>query len=276
MSNRILSIVSVLLAASTAVHAIGDFPCIGTTDSQSCAAWSTDKDAQGVISPDAVCQPDPVYPNISYCGYAHAACSDNTQCDYGSCGANGKCTGYLGDACTADNDCQAFFFCGTDGMCGGTDAPCANGLAEAPIPLPDQQCVSQSCDTASKKCAAMPSAGIPNGYPCSNSDICASGWCSPEKLVCSLAASQGARTRKRSTEMCPASQIACKVSVSAGFECIDPQTNLEQCGGCLADGTGIDCTAIPGAESVACEAGRCIVMSCAPGLYVNAAATACL
>lgn len=57
MSNRILSIVSVLLAASTAVHAIGDFPCIGTTDSQSCAAWSTDKDAQGVISPDAVCQP---------------------------------------------------------------------------------------------------------------------------------------------------------------------------------------------------------------------------
>ena len=168
-------------------------------------------------------------------------------------------------------------------MCGGTDAPCANGLAEAPIPLPDQQCVSQSCDTASKKCAAMPTAGVPNGYPCSNSDICASGesasdpsffkfelttgnrvsllsgWSSPEKLVCSLAASQGARTRKRSTEVCPASQIACKVSVSAGFECIDPQTNLEQCGGCLADGTGIDCTAIPGAESVACEAGRCIV-----------------
>ena len=57
MSNRILSIVSILLAASTAVHAIGDFPCSGTTDSQSCAAWSTDKDAQGVISPDAVCQP---------------------------------------------------------------------------------------------------------------------------------------------------------------------------------------------------------------------------
>ena len=26
---------------------------------------------------------DPVYPNISYCGYAHAACSNNTQCDYG-------------------------------------------------------------------------------------------------------------------------------------------------------------------------------------------------
>lgn len=116
MSNRILSIVSILLAASTAVHAIGDFPCSGTTDSQSCAAWSTDKDAQGVISPDAVCQPgkrcraaaverggtlltvahlplraDPVYPNISYCGYAHAACSNNTQCDYGksSCSKSG-------------------------------------------------------------------------------------------------------------------------------------------------------------------------------------------
>lgn len=57
MSNRMLSIVSLLLVASTAVNAIGDFPCTGTTDSQSCEAWSTDKDAQGVIAADAVCQP---------------------------------------------------------------------------------------------------------------------------------------------------------------------------------------------------------------------------
>lgn len=107
------------------------------------------------------------------CGSAHA--TRDLSVLSGSCGANGKCTGYLGDACKVDNDCQAFFFCGTDGMCGGTAAPCANGMASAPIPLPDQQCVSQSCDTASQKCAAIPSAGIPNGYPCSNSDICASG-----------------------------------------------------------------------------------------------------
>lgn len=84
-------------------------------------------------------------------------------------------------------------------------------------------------------------------------------WCSPNSLLCSLAASPGARTRKRAADLCPASQVACEISASVGFECIDPTTNLEQCGGCLADGTGVDCTAIHGAESVSCEAGRCIV-----------------
>ncbi|GAA6015768.1 hypothetical protein JCM8202_001111 [Rhodotorula sphaerocarpa] len=276
MSQSLMTLVSALLVASHAVNAIGDFPCKGTNSSMTCAQWSTYTDAQGTITADAVCQPDPVYPSISYCGYAHAPCSTNSQCDYGSCGADGKCKGYLGDSCQQDNDCQAFFFCGTDGMCGGTGAACANGMVDSPIPFPDQQCVSQSCDSTSKSCNSPPSNGIPNGYPCSTNDVCASRFCSPSTLLCALAASPGARTRKRSSEICPASQIACEVGASAGFECIDPQTNLEQCGGCLADGTGVDCTAIHGAETVSCESGRCIVMSCVPGLFVNAAATACL
>lgn len=46
-----------LLAVSPSVLAIGDFPCAGSTDSQSCSAWSTDGEAQGEISADAVCQP---------------------------------------------------------------------------------------------------------------------------------------------------------------------------------------------------------------------------
>lgn len=105
MSFRLVSLATALLAASKAVHAIGDFPCSGSTDSQSCAAWSVDPNAQGTISATAVCQPgayprkqllkgeltrllserstDPINTSMSYCGYAHAACTTGTDCDYG-------------------------------------------------------------------------------------------------------------------------------------------------------------------------------------------------
>ncbi|GAA6048211.1 hypothetical protein JCM3770_003713 [Rhodotorula araucariae] len=277
MSFRILSLATVFLAASSAVHALGDFPCSGSTDSQSCAAWAVDADAQGEISADAICQPDPVNPSVSYCGYAHAACTSNSQCDYGSC-TNGRCAGYLGDACSSDNDCQAFFFCGTDGTCGGAGAACANGDPSSPIPSPDKQCVSQSCDQTAQKCASPPAAGVPNGYGCSNNEMCASGSCSSAS-VCALAASPASRNRKRSTNLCPSHHIACATGTGKlgdGYECIDAQTNLEQCGGCIADGTGVDCTGIFGVESVSCEAGRCLVLSCVPGLNVNPTATACI
>ncbi|TNY19231.1 hypothetical protein DMC30DRAFT_418095 [Rhodotorula diobovata] len=274
MSLRILSLATALLAASSAVHAIGDFPCAGTSGSQSCAAWAVDELAQGDISADAVCQPDPIHPEISYCGYAKAECTSNSQCDYGSCGSDGRCAGYLGDACSSDNDCQAFFFCGTDGMCGGSGADCANGDPANPIPSPNEQCASQSCDATTQKCAEMPSAGVPNGFGCSIDSICASGWCSGSS-ICALAASPASRNRKRSME-CPSHHIACSTGLGDGFECIDADTNLEQCGGCTADGTGIDCTAIFGVESVSCEAGRCLVLSCVPGLNVNAMGTECV
>jgi len=228
MSARLLSLATVLLAAATTVQAIGDFPCAGVNGAQSCAAWAVDADAQGDIAADAICQAgassfpcpwvlaeeeeqleltlrrrrriaDPINSTASYCGYAKAACTSNSQCDYGasscplaeldgddadprrpllragSCGSDGLCAGYLGDACTSNNDCQAFFFCGTDGMCGGSGAACANGDPANPIPSPDQQCVSQSCNTSTQKCAAMPAAGVPNGFGCSSDNICASG-----------------------------------------------------------------------------------------------------
>ncbi|GAA5956463.1 hypothetical protein JCM21900_005339 [Sporobolomyces salmonicolor] len=281
-------LVGALLVAAPAVLAIGDFPCAGSSDAQSCSAWSTDADAQGQISASAVCQPDPVNSTMSYCGYANAACTSNTDCDYGSCGSNGVCTGYLGDACpNGDNDCQAFFFCGTDGTCGGTGAACANGDASSPIPFPDQQCVSQSCDQTSMTCTAPPSAGVPNGYGCGTDSVCGSGHCSSD-YVCAVAAS-GAASRNKvkryvlngsgpNVNECPASQVACPVgaSLSDGFECIDAQTNLEQCGGCVTNGEGQDCTAIFGVESVLCQLGRCVVVSCVPGLQVNSDETACV
>ncbi|BGP18964.1 hypothetical protein JCM10213_004205 [Rhodosporidiobolus nylandii] len=269
------TLLATLLAGAVAVQAIGDFPCAGSADAQSCSAWSTDPDAQGEISASAVCQPDPINTSISYCGYAKAACSSNDECDYGSCGSDGLCAGYLGDACSSDNDCQAFFFCGS-GVCGGENAACANGDPSSPIPNPEQQCVSQSCDTTTQTCAAPPSNGVANGFGCTSDDMCASGSCG-SSAVCVAAASQGATRKKRSIE-CPANEVACAIgsSLSEGYECIDIQTNLEQCGGCVLNGEGQDCTAIFGVETVSCEAGSCLVLSCVPGLNVNAQGTACL
>lgn len=81
-------------------------------------------------------------------------------------------------------------------------------------------------------------------------------------------------------------------------QCIDSQNNLEQCGGCVTNGEGEDCTMIHGVEAVECQEGRCIVrtwlssysldaepaltptfarsiVSCVPGLIVSADSAAC-
>lgn len=49
-------------------------------------------------------------------------------------------------------------------------------------------------------------------------------------------------------------------------QCIDIQSSLESCGGCLGsrrgtDGrsAGVDCTALPNVESVSCVFGECVI-----------------
>lgn len=49
------------------------------------------------------------------------------------------------------------------------------------------------------------------------------------------------------------------------WECINPLTELESCGGCLADGEGVDCTSISHASSVGCVQGKCEVYTCKKG-----------
>lgn len=66
-----------------------------------------------------------------------------------------------------------------------------------------------------------------------------------------------------SAPRCPANLTACSLGRSAfaaaeGYECVDLADELERCGDC-----DNDCTAIPGARSVTCSAGRCIINSCA-------------
>ncbi|WWC59076.1 uncharacterized protein I303_101623 [Kwoniella dejecticola CBS 10117] len=103
----------------------------------------------------------------------------------------------------------------------------------------------------------------------------------------SASASQNAQSRKRQQLLlkaqdrkgrtyCPNKMKACVIPGSdASWECIDPQTELESCGGCAygeytssgavnATTTGVDCTRAPGVllGGSTCTSGRCEIFGC--------------
>ncbi|GAA5851210.1 hypothetical protein JCM3766R1_002108 [Sporobolomyces carnicolor] len=63
---------------------------------------------------------------------------------------------------------------------------------------------------------------------------------------------------------CPITLTACPSSSSGLLECIDTQSDVEQCGGCQDFG-GIDCTTVEGVETAGCVEGTCEVWACARG-----------
>ncbi|GAA5912017.1 hypothetical protein JCM6882_002008 [Rhodosporidiobolus microsporus] len=66
--------------------------------------------------------------------------------------------------------------------------------------------------------------------------------------------------------LCPIGETACPIFPRMGtYECLDTNTELESCGGCLSKGLGEDCTAIRGAQGVTCSSGACFVFTCQPG-----------
>ncbi|CAK9780985.1 hypothetical protein CC85DRAFT_284606 [Cutaneotrichosporon oleaginosum] len=102
-----------------------------------------------------------------------------------------------------------------------------------------------------------------------------------------------------STFLCPAAAVACPVAdldtitpesaaalegelasladwFRVGFECIEPETELNQCGGCLALGKGQDCATIANARATACDAGACKVLSCKDGYVVSPEGKLCV
>ncbi|KAI0793495.1 hypothetical protein C8Q75DRAFT_731202 [Abortiporus biennis] len=75
--------------------------------------------------------------------------------------------------------------------------------------------------------------------------------------------------KARAVSLCPNKLSACPIAGLSGltgdYECLDVQTELTSCGGCASTGAGQDCSTIPGAWNVACEAGACKVYTCAQG-----------
>ncbi|GFZ49555.1 hypothetical protein JCM24511_07675 [Saitozyma sp. JCM 24511] len=81
---------------------------------------------------------------------------------------------------------------------------------------------------------------------------------------------------QKAMAVCPDSLTACIVpGAEQSFECIDPQSELESCGGCIngyfngnSNSTeAVDCSALPGVAlgGVTCASGQCVVSKCAYG-----------
>ncbi|KAL7420514.1 hypothetical protein Q5752_004464 [Cryptotrichosporon argae] len=123
------------------------------------------------------------------------------------------------------------------------------------------------------------------GYSAGTSAVCkaGSGMLYTQTVATSTAglARRDARPREAGragkSVFCPKGMTACRLDPdSDAYECIDPKTELESCGGCAygeygADGDvpllGIDCSALPGTAlgATTCTAGTCVASACRAG-----------
>ncbi|GAA6027808.1 hypothetical protein JCM8097_001728 [Rhodosporidiobolus ruineniae] len=228
-----------------------------------------------------------------FCGIAGATCTTSANCDNGPCVA-GICQGGFGQGCAgADTNCAGFLYClsgdlttTTANTCGAVGAFCQDAASVDPAftaaqaqPIFNQFCSTGYCNAGTGNCDNFVALGgsclVDPEFGCGPA-----AFCNPAGVCQALAAPSG-RARARRNEglhrrnLCPASHSACSVSGGKGFECIDTQSNLEQCGACASSG-GMDCTQIPNAESVGCVAGRCEIWSCAADHTFDSEANACV
>uniref|UniRef100_A0A0S1MIM9 Protein CPL1-like domain-containing protein n=1 Tax=Phakopsora pachyrhizi TaxID=170000 RepID=A0A0S1MIM9_PHAPC len=74
------------------------------------------------------------------------------------------------------------------------------------------------------------------------------------------------RREVASKSLCPNHETACPIAANvSGHECINTQTEIYSCGGCVTKNKGENCYAIEGADEFGCEAGVCRVFTALPG-----------
>ncbi|WRT65152.1 uncharacterized protein IL334_002094 [Kwoniella shivajii] len=127
------------------------------------------------------------------------------------------------------------------------------------------------------------------GCVCDPSGPGASGVCGIGqfyKYTHSATASQNAQSRKREMQrvaeaerrksFCPKKMTSCVIpGVEDSWECVDPESDLESCGGCThgeytafgpvnSTSTGLDCTNMPGVlmGGSTCTNGKCVAFAC--------------
>ncbi|KAJ7699235.1 hypothetical protein B0H17DRAFT_1049253 [Mycena rosella] len=69
-------------------------------------------------------------------------------------------------------------------------------------------------------------------------------------------------------DVCPVGTRACPVA-DIEFECVSPELDVDNCGGCVSTGEGVACGDYPGVRGAACVNGVCDVYSCAPGYALS-------
>lgn len=79
-----------------------------------------------------------------------------------------------------------------------------------------------------------------------------------------------------SARTCPTGFNLCRTKILGQYECVDTSKDVEACGACPFDEASQDCTAIEGANTVQCRAGRCVVNSCDAYHTVSSDDTSCV
>jgi len=82
--------------------------------------------------------------------------------------------------------------------------------------------------------------------------------------------------------ICPKPRIACPIQGYTEYqmqpsskgavmelECIDPNLDIDSCGGCATLGTGVACETLEGVKSTSCVNGVCQIYSCKPGYILG-------
>ncbi|POY72685.1 hypothetical protein BMF94_4514 [Rhodotorula taiwanensis] len=281
MPGRILDLTSILTLASLAANGpagYGRFPCTlingdGTfsPDPNQCTAAKMIVPGTGTggtgFKGD---EPKPVTPvctlevasGLYYCGIDGAPCTLDDNCDVGNLGFL-YCTDIFGAPTAADT-------------CGGLGSFCQDPYTAVPgatdaeqYAIFNQFCESGYCSFGTGVCAEHVTTV---GGDCSSDPLFACSQtaqgqpllCDPATLTCQLVGPSARARHRRKRNVCPDAFTACPLDNRVGFECVDIQSNLEQCGACSVNG-GTDCTALPGVEAVGCVAGRCEIWSCVDG-----------
>ncbi|GAA6000449.1 hypothetical protein JCM10207_008016 [Rhodosporidiobolus poonsookiae] len=234
-----------------------------------------------------------------FCGIAGAACASDDNCDNGAC-TGGVCTGGPNQGCAGDDsNCSGLLYCldadfGVTGedVCGGLGSFCQDYTQGDPTagtaanyPIFNSFCASGYCNAVGVcdvhttviggSCADDPE------FACTTTADGTALTCDTTTLTCVAAAVPSGAARQRRNvalykkSLCPASHTACAIEGARGFECIDTQSNLEQCGACASAG-GVDCTALPGVEAVGCVQGTCEIWSCADGFSWHSETSSCV
>ncbi|KZS91372.1 hypothetical protein SISNIDRAFT_443134 [Sistotremastrum niveocremeum HHB9708] len=75
---------------------------------------------------------------------------------------------------------------------------------------------------------------------------------------------------------CTANTVACPIpnatsltGSASEFECVSPEEDIDNCGGCASTGEGVSCAEVPGVRGTTCSRGRCEIFSCARGYVLR-------
>jgi len=199
-------------------------------------------------------------------------CADHAQPDkHGQCQCN---PGYIqhGDSCVAKcpNGSEVNGHCVVTPSC-----PIANSRYDEVLQV--CVCVDVHLSTLIDGELGSCTTNCPDRFVKSNGQcICPTG-CMQSGLNCHHSPSGGVagkakakrerRSRHGPLAFCPPGETACPFMGSSGltysgYECINTDESVENCGGCTATGEGTNCLDVAGAFGVGCAMGTCEILSC--------------